>query len=667
MGGIDPEAVDLLAPLAGAPVLSKTDRRTIDFDADVKGGGIAVDIAGELAAIQRKMAQTQHQSGVGPMLASADHTLTLKDAIGGTYSERLLGDAKRKVAEEQYDVALDMLAEFIALEPEHAEARFLAAFCHRSRGEPVEALRALLPLRGVRLDDEMARLVATLRDGIRAEMIPLVVIAFLASTDPAAAEARVREAIEVDPETGLYYVVLSGGLASGGNLDRALSVAEEGLANAVDERERLEQLAGRVRRELLGTRLADAIEAFKDGDYPRARREVASLADEWRSMPVVRDFQDYLDMLIDSGRTAAVLRPEGPFERVDDLYFLLAGKEIAEAKRPLGTGDLPAAEKVLERALTFVPAFPYANFLYALAIYQRAAAWLVSPGGMELDELLRRLKRAGEAAAVAATDREIRDAVPLADALKGLRSLLAQARDALQAQMKEAEVINPAIEEYRSIMESVGGGVQDPEHFDEAIKRLRKLAKSLPKVKAAAVTAPAREAVARLEAAVARNLEQAEQVSGPRECFDEFGKIMGIVKGGLKAEADLLAVHTRMRKLREKVAASRKEAREKEARKALDRLAKTLDSHLKQLGPVAERVRVGKLIQQFNAVMETLNRKRPTTYEDRAPLVLVLGNVSRDAGALRAEVQSKEARKQLADLQAAADKIMTALGGSIFS
>jgi hypothetical protein len=457
--------------------------------------------------------------------------------------------------------------------------------------------------------------------------------------------------------------VLAGALASQGHLERALRLVDQGLANATEERERLLVMAQQIRRQLVGPKLAGAVEAFKRGNYRLAQQEVEKLPREMRSIQVVEDFKDYLGQLIRRKQKAQALAPTGPFERVDALYFLLARKEVKQAEELLGRKDAPAAERVLTHALTFVPRFPFVNFLYAVSIYYSVIDRLTKQKDPDLDRLLSRLDSAASASQIAITDREIKQARELTVAIGRIRTMLGEVRQRRQALRREAALINPAIEEFNSIMESASGGIRSSDQLDEIHRRLVRLQGSMPELRRAAVSDAGKETVEQLDKVVLRNLDQVSHATEYQQCFQEFREIMESVKDGIRSVDQLRNVQRRFRDLRAKTTNVRQDARDRDARHALDQLAETLDRHLNDLdrhvNDFGRANRINELVEMFKTTMRELTQSGRLGHWEACQQMKRVRDLAKKE---RSQVSSKEDRQRLDELEQAATQVIRLLG-----
>ncbi len=662
----DLTAGESIGLLRSESVLSERDISLIEVDTDVKGEIGTIDLS---AAVQQQMAGVRWQGQtdlvrIGPSAGD----LSLGSLTTISYTGRLLHDAKENIAAGDYAVAARLLDDLIgmaAAEAEHDEARFLRALCYTHLDDPEGALRALLPLRGKELSPELRAKVADLRGSIRGLMTPLVVMAFMASfpTDPADAETAIRRVIELDPEAGLYYYVLAGALASRGDPEQALQVLEQGLQTATDDQEGLRSLDAHIRGQLVGRVLERAVGLFKSGSYRQALQQVKALPDAWRNVQVVQDFAAYLRQLNRPGGTASRIPPKGPFDRVDALYFLVARDELAEGKDLLSRNQLSEAERALARIFGFAPRFPYANFLHAATIYRSVGNWLGDPEDVDFDHQIQRLDTASQAARIAATDAEIEQASKLVAAIDALRAFLTQLRDLLHAHQQEAGVINPAITEFQAIMESARGGIDSPEQLDELGERLKRLKEGMPELRAAAISDPAKKAVAQLGQAIDGMLAQLERAAGPRKLMDRYQKIMASLSGGTPTQQQLQDATRLFLSLRDDIpAATRAAAGSKDARKALERLDKAVKERLKELDQARQSLGVGTLTQQLNGVIEQLNtRGAQLTPDEARTLLLIVDNILGEADRVRATVTDREARKRVDQIKQAASQLHTVL------
>jgi hypothetical protein len=393
----------------------------------------------------------------------------------------LLADARANIADRRYELAEEQLAEYLETDPDHHEARFLRAYCLSRLGgddKGREALRILRPLRDERTEPELRDQIRALRTTLRRRLAPREVLAYLktAKTRPGAARARIREFLALVPEDGTLSYLLAMDLAFGGDLEQAYDTAIRGAAEADTGRDRVAALARMLSQLLVPEYAAPAVGAFRDGNLRRARVELARMDPRWRASTLLDDFDEYLRLLLDHSGQVPPPAPRLSASRAENLFSLIAESDCAQAERLLAKNRDREAELVLANALDLVPWFGWLNFLYAFCLYR----------------LRRDPDRAAACAAIAARDPGIAQAGELLEAVRS---------------WQEAVVINPVLDEYTTIMNSVRDGVR-PGQLADLRGRLKALGQRLPALRAAARTERGTQAVAQLGDAIGARLTE---------------------------------------------------------------------------------------------------------------------------------------------------------------
>lgn len=650
------------APATGQ--LSTATLRPVALGGGAKIAESSLDFASELASLVEEMRSRGAQGGNGVALMEIDAApkggvLTSLSSL--TESASLLERARAAIRREQYDEALGIVSALRALplkRAEKEEGHYLAALCHASNRDRKTALSELRKIPSKGAAPQVASRADALRARVRRELVPEVLDEFMATTrrDPDAARRELIAMTKLDPETGLYHYALAGSWIAAGNPKEAFDVVKRALDCKVDDRDALVALQRQIERELVADLLRPAVATFKRGDYAAARQSARRLRSRWSDIELLDDFEQYLDALVTARRTARELAPSGPFSRVDALYFLLAASELSEAKRSLAGQRLEEAETALAAALKFVPKFPYLNFLYAGCLYQLVGRRL-STSGADLTAERKRLLAARDAAKVAATDPEIGAARGLERAIdEGLR-FLDELRSSVERHRQSTAAINAAVEEFQSIMEDAQAGIRDPAHATRLLDRMRALSESMPK-RGDVAGAEGATVVAALEQAVKRNLKQLEAIgktaagqSAATDCFKTFARIMTSVGGGIGSADDVRRVHYELVDLKKAIARALDKTSDRQTKKAIKRLASTVENHLKQVATARNAVAVGDLVARFNAASERLQGGEMLTRDDVLQVAAMLDSVATEASSRRSKTKDKQVAARLAELE----------------
>ncbi|GGY00908.1 hypothetical protein GCM10010358_63570 [Streptomyces minutiscleroticus] len=505
--------------------------------------------------------------------ASVEMSLDLGDD-----GEDLLADARTNIASGTYDVALELLDEYLHLVPGHQEARFLRAFClFRLGGEhQTEALRILRPLRDENPAPELRDRVRELRGELRRRLTPLEITAYADTVgrDPAGALDRIGSYLELVPEEGTLSYLLALGLARVGDPEKALETAEKGAAEADTDVQNVAALARRLRLVLLTPVAEPAVRAFLSGSVRHARLLLAGVEPRWRDDPVLKDFDAYLADLGNAHRHGtAPPAPRLPDDRAENLYSLIAESETRYASELMQAGRLEEAEQVLAGLMSKIPGFRWLNFLYALCLYQ----------------LGRSPEQAAACAETARRDPTLTQAPELVKAIRG---------------WQEAVAVNPAVEEYVSAMESVAGGAS-VERLTALRARLLALRARLPSLRRETRTEAGAQVVRQLDEAITDRLAEIADAVVVGDLFQDYERVMSAAGGGITsvAQADRLAASLDLLARRIKDART-KAGRGPSAREQLDGLASQVAARRAEADRVRTAVEVAGLVRRFNSLAE---------------------------------------------------------------
>ncbi|MCH0572753.1 hypothetical protein I3F60_26515 [Streptomyces sp. MUM 136J] len=548
-----------------------------------------------------------------PVAALTEMSLVFDDG-----DEDLLEDARANAADGAYGLALELLAEYLQAHPEHQEGRYLRAYClFRLDGEQQsEALRILRPLRTEDVPEELRGRIRELRRELRRRLTPPEIAAYTEKvrSDPLGAQARLQAYLELAPEEGTASHLLALAQAQAGSLEIALDTAERGAAEADVDRDRVAGLARSLRLALLAPHAAPAVSAFKTGDPDRARRELLRMDPRWRRSVVLDDFDAYLALLISSpGPQGSPPAPRVSAERAEDLYSLIAEDDGRQASMLMQTGRAEQAERLLAHVLALLPRFAWLNFLYAACLYR----------------LRRDPDRAAACAELARADRTLTQAGELLEAIRS---------------WQEAIVINPAVEEYLTAMETVRDGVS-VDLLAALRQRLTALERRLPELKAAARTDGGARVVQEFGQAIAdrlREIDDAMVVGGLHEKYD---RVLSSVQGGITDAAQADRLDGSLAALAGEIKNVRRNARDG-ARGQLDELTSLVTQRRGELEEVKGAVQVSDLVGRFNELAQQGRYANP--YLTRAKLTTILQEAQKlNRRRNRLDARSRELLNQL--------------------
>jgi tetratricopeptide (TPR) repeat protein len=505
---------------------------------------------GDLAGFDRRMDELARRTAAAasetalvlesPVLLSAELALMLGDD-----GADLLADARANVADGQYELALEQLDEYLEISPDHAEARYLRAYCRYRQGGDgqLEALRILRPLRDETLQDELSANVAQLRTELLRLLTPGEIAAFMDTvrTSRDRALARLTEYIELAPEEGLPPYLVAGIQARSGDLDAAYRTATSGAAAAKHEREPVAALARSLEVALVTPLAARAVAAFKARD-------------------------SYLAVLCERPPGGTLPAPPGPAARVDALYRLIADSDAQQVLALLDAGLAGQAALTAAQALRYVPFFPWLNFLYAASLF-------IQGTGQD---------RAAKAAEIAQRDPSITQAGELLTVIR------------IQ---QDSALLGPVLEEFAAAMDSVRGG-PSAHDLDILRTRLTQLQCLLPELRAAMVTGDGVRTASELSRLVDDRLAEVSDVVAVARLFEKYDTIMSPVQGGIRDAGQAVLLGAGLRSLAAEIAKTR--AAQTQSRPGLDELAGLVAARTRELDSVRVSLDVAALVSRFN-------------------------------------------------------------------
>ena len=409
---------------------------------------------------------------------AAEDSLQLDDD-----GDDLLQDARANIADGEYEIALEQLAEFLEISPGHPEARYLQAYCHYRLGDLTTALETTLPLRTERLDPQLHAEVFELRRTLRDVLTPQEIGTFLDTRhhDRRAADERIGRFIEVAPEESEPPYLLAIMQAMDGEYTTAFRTARSAADVVEGDASHLRAFADALQTVALRPLMTNAVRALADGAYLHTRKELRRLDRDWREAEVVRDFDTYVEGLLRTRRSPAKPLPPPKLspERAMRLYELIAEQYREEALGLIEDERWAEAERVLAKVLHLVPSFPPPNYLYAFCL-------LVQGKDPE---------RAITAAGIAARDPRLTQA----------EALLRRAVEA-----KEVFAINAAFDEHNTAMAKVGNPPTQAQLI--ALRRtMGELRGRIPRLQAMASTKENKRHVQKLADAVAQRLAEIDR------------------------------------------------------------------------------------------------------------------------------------------------------------
>lgn len=599
---------------------------SFEFDAGTRHGDF-VDHDRRLEELARQAAAQASDTTL--VLESPVSVVDAPSLVIGADGEDLIEDARADIDAEEYAIALELLAEYLEIHPDHAEARYLRAYClYRTGGDgQLEALRILRPLRDEPLDPALHAKVQELRRELRRLLTPAETVAFADTVRarPRAAAERIRDYIELAPEEGVPPYMLAVTQARAGDVEAAHRTAAAGAAAAENGREQVASLARRLELALVAGPATASVAAFKAGDYARARREVRQIDPRWRATLLIRDFDHYLELLQGLGGRGPLPPPPGPAARVEDLYSLIAEPKAQEGIRLLDAGYAQQAEHLLAAELRHVPGWPWLNFLYAVSLYVQ---------GHDPD-------RAAAAAEIARGNPSIVQAGELLTAIRG---------------QQDALVINPVVDEFIAAMETVRDRAT-VERMKALEGRLGRLRGTLPAVQKAMRTDSGLRGVRDLATAIGGRLAEVADVLAVSRLYEDYDRIMRSVEGGLSRPEQVDRLDTELSGLARRIEEAARRAPKGPGSGQLAELAGYVGSRRGELAKVSASIQVTRLVGRFNQVAGSL-RSAPPTQSARSQAREQLTSIQSEASRLRRIVEDPRDRQLLDQLIQTASQVL---------
>jgi tetratricopeptide (TPR) repeat protein len=554
---------------------------------------------GEYVSRLRVIAE-EGKAGTAGSIAVGALPVVFKDILGP--AEEHLRNARRLIEQEQYAEALRHLDQALAEAPNHPDAIYMTALCLSSLGQPLEALRALAALRGQSLEPGRQTRVGVLREQIRRQAVQMAAldqIGLIFGHQSDQEIERLRTLCELDPEMAMFHYMLAGALLTAGRLEEAATAASEGLRSCRegvagdDGVQRLHDIKREIRRRLLLKQMEPARRQYRKGKFAKARSELLRLGPDSREDPLWTTFDGYVQELEErgvrfgrrNGGAPATVTPHGSFEDVDALHFLLVGDEIGTAKAQLAGGRPDRAERAVDDAIKYAPTFPYAHFLKAHCLYDRLGRQLESGKLPGVEEAIAQLEEAREHAQFGLQDPDLQDNNLLQVIDAGLEAMRAVQQE-LRLVAEDAELLNPVVESFHSLMASAKKGIESPEHFEQIDKRLKKLEDRVAKLKSQMKSETGAGTVAEFEKVLAANRRALEQIRPELDDVklvqalqNEFMSIMSSAAGGVSSY-ELPGIRRRLEKLAKAIAASTPTAKTAAGTKALLDLAQAVKRNI---------------------------------------------------------------------------------------
>ena len=640
------------------------------------GAGIADRIAEAAKAKRRETPATPTLQvdaiGAPTSLRAAD---AAQVALG--MSDRI-DKARQLIREKKFREAMEILGEVLASSPVNPHATYLMGYCQFSLGEPEKALRTIAPLIR-KTPPPLESMLRQLRTGIHEKMVPAVIEWIgmkSARGDNAAGIHRIENLLALDPDVGIYHCVRIHLLILENRLDDAQAAAQAARPHCHGgDKELLEAMHAEIVRQQFQTDVEPARQHYRNRQYRKARKALEQIRGRWQTDPLWKAFQGYLEALgggfLSKGRMPSEVVPKASFPVIDRLHFLLVREEVAVGKAFLMAGDLYNSHLAFDQGLELAPHFPYLNYLQAQTIYATVVVESRGDEPVDIERHQTMIERALEHAKVGVKDDDIDGARDLRDRLADLAAMLARFRADLEKQEREIAANLGSLEnELQSILAAAQKGITSVELFRTLQGRLRELRKAIPAARKQLSMEGSRARADFFARIVEKNWEQlskiepeveiAEQITAFRERLDDT------MQNAPKGPSGMQSLRRSLQSLQTDVEAFRKQKKlTSDAREAVDGILKNVSGLLHQLDEVKSNIddaeKINPLMTRFNeATRDLKNIRRWKSYEVDA-LRAAMASILTEGARIRGQVATPQARKNLDELLAAANQIVTAL------
>lgn len=428
------------------------------------------DVNKEMEEMLKGARQKEQSNAVDFKLRDFD--MPVPHFVKPTELEKLLAQAKELMSQKNYQKAFSKLQKVLNRDAVHHEAIYLMAFCQEKLKQRLPALRTLAPIRHAALNPQLKARIGSLRGNIRAVMMVEILLSSL--RDPRgmnrpALISQLEDLVKLDPEFDIYHYLLGANLLKSGAFKQALEAVMQGLQTASHEgRMLLENLKKHIEKEHLNVLLKPAINAYKKGQYRKARSKLNRVNDKYKISELFRTFQTYLKQLNGGGlfsffcgssNNKTLPRASGKRENVTELYFLIIKDEIDQGFLSMLKGNLQHAESLFRQAVSYTPHFSFINYTVGGCIFNRVMAELVtSKAKPNIDAVYTDLEAARSYAQKAADDDSAEEIKLL---LKTIDSNLDQI-EKIKAQVEESQyetkIINRNVEPFNKVMQALNSG-----------------------------------------------------------------------------------------------------------------------------------------------------------------------------------------------------------------
>lgn len=588
-----------LEPSTTVPTIHVQDLK-VPLDGDKKSRG------DPLAEMQRNIRLAQRQASASSGLAVQGFDFGF-DGLEVTNVGRLLKLAQEHLGQQEYQAALDVLLELLREAPQHPEALYFKAFAHHGLQQHRSGLQALASLRDAQ--DKGATVVPRLlsdanqlRTKLWAGIAPLVMDENYTRIKESKVDELLREVedlLALDPLVWEFHYLKAEGLFAADRNDEALAatlsaiemVKTRPIKPLAKVPEALAALRDRIYSFLARVRMEPAREMYINADYAGARRTLAGLDAEIRGTKLAGTFDAYLGRLLSSPKKRPKDVPlEGTLAETDEFNFFLVGGTMAIIRMARTVSMYVEAEELIHSALAYAPHFAYLKFLAAMTSYQALISRFENDDPPPLAEAIHSMDRALANAEASRADPEIEGIDELIEAIERLKALLDKVRVEQERMEEDRKLLEPLLDEYRSIMEALNAGIEDVKIIDQLSNRMKKLQKKVPDC-GPLVSEQARDLKAKLGEAIALRLQDFTEL---KDAFHEAEKIGALWKR-LSAEADAAKYSSSAATMAGRLAAIAKDAKSLRAKSAVPQARESLDELLSTINRILSAIGYGHM------------------------------------------------------------------------
>lgn len=432
------------------------------------------DILDQVVRAARQATESQPQSSLKVGEFDLDFDSLRADLGDETPEDSALREARALIKQEQYQLALNKLAEVFHIAPHHHEAIYLKALCKFKLKHVKASLTTLLELKGAVLKNRLRTRVRALKEDIRRQTIPTAARAYAGAVKAKNAKdciAPLREYAEADPEVGKFHYFLTGAYLINQQITEARETALNGLQVCETDRDELEQLCQDIDRQLVPRLLNPARDHFRSRKYRDAAAVLANVPADVKATSLWKTFDAYVAQFNGSkggglfsrkfaGGVKETRDPPGTSVEIKELYEYLVEPEMNTARTALEANRLPNAERALRLALNCTPTFTVANHMLATCVYQRVGAKVKEKVGKDIQDsdvrvlqgLKKELNDVRNHAVAGSRDSEIRDGKRLLKSIDEMCGEIDKVVEKHETLAHDARLVNKTIDDFIQVL-----------------------------------------------------------------------------------------------------------------------------------------------------------------------------------------------------------------------